>query len=307
MNSEIPRRPLGSTGEMVSIVGLGGYHIGIQADEKESIAIVRTAIDNGMTFMDNCWDYNDGVSEIRMGKALRDGYRQRAFLMTKVDGRDRKTALNQIDESLSRLQTDVIDLMQFHEVIRESDPDRIFAPGGAIEAFSEAQKAGKIRYIGFTGHKSPHLILKMLRVASDNGFKFDAVQMPLNIMDAQYDSFEMGVLPALLEQNVAVLAMKPIGHAVFLKSHTVTALECLRYSLSLPVSVVFTGCDSMEILQQAMDAGKNFLPLSESERTDMLARTVDAASKGEFELYKTDVIYDATDRNPQWLDKSLKG
>ena len=196
--------------------------------------------------------------------------------------------------------------MQFHEVIRESDPDRIFATGGAMEAFLEAQKAGKIRYIGFTGHKSPYFMLKMLRVASDHDFRFDAVQMPLNIMDAQYDSFEMQVLPTLLEQDVAVLAMKPIGHDVFLKSHTVTAPECLRYSLSLPVSVVFTGCDSMEILRQALEVGRSFSPLSELERTDMLERTADAARNGEYELYKTDVIYDATDRNPQWLDERLK-
>ena len=306
MNAEIPRRPLGSTGEMVSIIGLGGFHIGTQAEEKESIAIIRAAIDNGMTFMDNCWDYNDGTSEIRMGKALRDGYRQRAFLMTKADGRDKKTALHQIDESLGRLQTDVIDLLQFHEVIQETDPTRIFAPGGAMEAFVEARKAGKIRYIGFTCHKSPHMILKMLQTASDNGFRFDTIQMPLNIMDAHYDSFQKQVVPGLVEQKIGILGMKPLGDHQILISETATAPECLRYAMSLPVSVVFTGCDSMEILEQALTAARTFSPMSDTERTELLERTAEAGSKGKYERYKTTDIHDATCRNPQWLDESLK-
>jgi len=306
MNSKIPRRPLGSTGEAVSIIGLGGFHIGTQADEKESIAIIRRAIDGGINFMDNCWDYNEGVSEIRMGKALRDGYRQKAFLMTKIDGRDKKTALSQIDESLSRLQTDVIDLMQFHEIIRESDPDLIFAPGGAMEAFLQAQRAGKIRHIGFTGHKSPHMMLKMLRRASECGVRFDAVQMPLSIMDAQYDSFLEKVVPGLVEQNIGIVAMKPIGHGVFLDSHTITASECLRYALGLPASVVVTGCDSMGILDQALDVGIRYSPMTEIECQQLLERTATVASKGEYELYKTNDIYDATSRNPQWLDESLR-
>jgi len=307
MNAELPQRFLGSTGERVSIIGLGGFHIGTQSDEKESIAIVRTALDNGITFLDNCWDYNEGGSEIRMGKALRDGYREKAFLMTKVDGRDKKTAQHQIDESLRRLQTDVIDLMQFHEVIQESDPDRIFAAGGAMEAFREAQEAGKFRYFGFTGHKSPYMMLKMLRLAAENGVRFDTVQMPLNVMDAHFDSFQKKVLPGLVEQNVGIVAMKPIGNKIILNSKTVSAPECLRYAMSLPVSVVVAGCDSMEILQQALDAARNFTPLSDAERTALLERTADAARAGEFELYKTNDIFDATFRNPQWLDESLAG
>src|SRR5215469_12061933 len=209
---EVPRRTLGNTGETVSAVGLGGFHLGKPAlSESDAIRIIRTAIDNGITFLDNCWDYNGGESEIRMGQALRDGYRQRAFLMTKIDGRDKKTATNQINESLKRLETDRIDLLQFHEVIRDSDPDRIFATGGALEAVQQAQKAGKVRHIGFTGHKSPEIHLKMLSTAAAHHFTFDAVQMPLNVMDHHFNSFETKVLPVLLKQNIGVLAMKPMG------------------------------------------------------------------------------------------------
>jgi len=177
----LPLRTLGHTGEKVSIVGVGGYHLARPGvSQEEGIRIVRTAIDQGINFLDNCWDYNDGESELRMGKALRDGYRQKAFLMTKIDGRNRATAANQINDSLQRLHTDRIDLLQFHEVIRDNDPGRIFAAGGALEAVLEARKAGKIRYIGFTGHKSPDIHLKMLATASAHQFTFDAVQMPLN-------------------------------------------------------------------------------------------------------------------------------
>jgi aryl-alcohol dehydrogenase-like predicted oxidoreductase len=298
---EMSYRILGSTGEKVSIVGLGGAHVGWQGTEDDSIRIVRTAIDNGINFMDNCWDYNNGQSEIRMGKALRDGYRSKVFLMTKIDGRDRKTASKQLDESLRRLQTDHIDLLQFHEIIRMSDPVRIFAPGGAIEAVLEARKAGKARYIGFTGHKSPDVHLKMLQTAFDNGFTFDAVQMPLNVMDAHYDSFEKKVLPALSENRIGVLGMKPLGGGEFLRSDTVTAIECLHYAMSLPISVVITGCDSLAVLQQALEAVRNFSPMSEEQRSALLARTAEAAHDGKYELYKTGTIFDATSQNPHWL------
>jgi predicted aldo/keto reductase-like oxidoreductase len=294
-------RTLGRTGEEVSIVGLGGAHIGMQDDENDSVRIVRTAIDNGINFMDNCWDYFDGLSEIRMGKALREGYRSKVFLMTKIDGRDKKTAAKQIDESLRRLQTDSIDLLQFHEIIRMSDPARIFAPGGAMEAVLEAKQVGKVRYIGFTGHKSPDVHLEMLQMALDNGFIFDAVQMPLNIMDAHYDSFEKMVLPVLLENNIGVLGMKPLGGGLFLKSNVVTAVECLHYAMSLPISVVITGCDSLAILQQALEAVRSFSPMSEEQRSALLSRTAKAAYGGEYELYKTDTIFDATSLNPHWL------
>jgi predicted aldo/keto reductase-like oxidoreductase len=296
-----PTRTLGRSGEKVSIVGLGGYHIGMQSDEQESIRIIRTALDAGMNFLDNCWDYNGGQSEIRMGKALRDGYRQKAFLMTKIDGRTKKAAAEQIEESLRRLQTDRIDLLQFHEVIRDTDPDRIFAKGGGMEAALEAKKQGKVRYIGFTGHKSPDIHLKMLKTASDHQFKFDAVQMPLNVMDAHYDSFEKKVLPLLLKENIGVLGMKPMGDKVILRSNTATPVECLHYAMNLPTSVVITGCDSLKILQQALDAARSFKPMNQEAVAGLLAKTAPAAGKGEYERYKTSHDFDGTYHNPQWL------
>src|SRR5579864_322369 len=246
----VPRRILGRTGEKVSMVGLGGFHIGSQKEEQESIRIIRTALDNGVNFLDNCWDYNGGQSEVRMGKALRDGYRQKAFLMTKIDGRTKKAAAQQIEESLRRLQTDHIDLLQFHEVIRDSDPERIFGAGGGMEAALDAKKAGKIRYLGFTGHKSPDIHNKMLETAFAHNFTFDTVQMPLNVMDAHYDSFEKKTLPILVKHGIGVLGMKPMGDKIILHSKTATPVECLHYAMNLPTSVVITGCDSMKILQQ---------------------------------------------------------
>jgi predicted aldo/keto reductase-like oxidoreductase len=296
----LPTRTLGRSGEKVSMVGLGGYHIGVP-DEPEAIRIVRTALDNGINFLDNCWDYNDGQSEVRMGKALRDGYRQKAFLMTKIDGRTKKAAAEQLEESLRRLQTDHIDLLQFHEVIRDTDPARVFAEGGGMEAVLEAKKQGKVRYIGFTGHKSPDIHLKMLETAFAHGFTFDAVQMPLNVMDAHYESFEKKVLPVLVKHQIGVLGMKPMGDKIILKSNTASAVECLHYAMNLPTSVVITGCDSMKILQQAIDAARSFQPMSTVEVSSLLAKTAPAAAKGEFERYKTSHDFDATVHNPQWL------
>ena len=298
---EIPRRPLGHTGEKVSMVGLGGYHIGSQKEENESIGIIRRALDEGINFLDNCWDYNGGESEVRMGKALRDGYRQKAFLMTKIDGRDFKTASNQIEESLRRLQTDHIDLLQFHEVIRMNDPERIFAAGGGMEAAVKAKQAGKIRYIGFTGHKSPEIHRHMLEVADQHKFLFDSVQMPLNVMDAHYHSFEKIVLPILVQKNIGVLGMKPMGDKIILQSRVVTPVECLHYVMSLPTSVVITGCDSMDILHQALRAARDFKPLDKTQRAALLAKTDVAAKNGEYELYKTTTHFDGTTHNPQWL------
>jgi aryl-alcohol dehydrogenase-like predicted oxidoreductase len=300
--NRIPYRILGRTGEKVSAIGLGGYHLGrpgLEADE--SIRIVRSALDEGINFLDNCWDYNGGESEIRMGKALRDGYRQKAFLMTKIDGRDKATATSQINDSLKRLQTDRIDLLQFHEVIRESDPDRIFAAGGALEAVQQARKAGKVRYIGFTGHKSPEVHLKMLATASSHQFRFDAVQMPLNVMDHHFSSFETEVLPVLLKENIGVLGMKPMGDHFILQSKTVTAVECLHYPMNLPTSVVITGCDSLPILEQALNAARSFQPMSKEQVATLLAKTAQAARSGEYELYKTSHHFDGTIQNPQWL------
>jgi predicted aldo/keto reductase-like oxidoreductase len=298
----IPYRTLGHTGEKVSIVGIGGHHIGrATVTETESIQIVRTALDNGVNFLDNCWDYNNGQSETRMGKALRDGYREKAFVMTKIDGRTKESAAKQIDESLRRLQTDRIDLVQFHEVIRMNDPDRIFAPGGGMEAALDAKKAGKLRYLGFTGHKSPQIHLHMLETASKNGFTFDTVQMPLNVMDAHFDSFEKLVLPVLVEKNIGVLAMKTMGDGNFLRSGVITPIECLHYSMSLQSSTVITGCDSMRILEQALNAARSFAPMSETARAGLLAKTAKIAGSGSFELYKTTQTFDGTSANPQWL------
>ena len=294
-------RPLGNTGEKISALGLGGYHIGIQGDEAESIRLVRTALDRGITFLDNCWDYNDGVSELRMGKALQDGYRSRAFLMSKIDGQTKAAAARQIDESLKRLQTDHVDLMQFHEVIRPGDPDKIFAPGGSAEAMLAAKQAGKLRFIGFTGHKDPAIHLKMLRTAAAHDFRLDAVQMPLNVMDAHFQSFEQQVLPELVKAGIGVLGMKSLGFGAILESHTVTAIECLHYALNLPTSTVITGMDNLEILEQGLTAVRTFKPLTPDEVAALLAKTAQAAASGEYERFKTSTTFDGTSHNPQWL------
>ena len=295
-------RTLGNTGEKVSAIGVGGWHLGVKTvDEQLAIRIVRSAIDRGINFLDNCWDYNDGASELRMGKALRDGYRDRAFVMTKIDGRSRKEAGRQLDESLSRLGVDYIDLVQHHEIIRFDDPHRIFHAEGANAALREAREAGKLRYIGFTGHKDPRIHLYMLEVAKENGFKFDTVQMPLNVMDAHYRSFEKRVLPELVKLQIGVLGMKSMANGILLKSKTVTPVECLHYALNLPTSVVITGIDSMKILDQAFEAVESFHPLSSDEREALLAKTREAAANGRFEPFKTSSIFDGTAENPQWL------
>lgn len=297
----MPYRTLGRTGEKVSLVGLGGWHIGKPSDEREGIEIIRTALDNGINFLDNSWDYHKGGSELRMGKALRDGYRQKAFLMTKIDGRTRESASRQIDESLRRLKVETIDLLQFHEVIHPNDPERVFAPGGAFEAVLAAKEAGKVRYIGFTGHKDPDIHLNMLNTAFAHGFTFDAVQMPLNVMDYHYRSFEKNVLPVLLQHGIGVLAMKAIGFSFFLMSCTVSPVECLHYAMNLPVSVVVTGCDSMPILRQALETARSFRPLTEEEVSALLARTEEAGSRGRFELFKTTRLFDDTYYSPELL------
>ena len=298
---DMPYRKLGRSGEQVSLLGLGGYHIGIQGTEAESIRIIRTAVDAGINFLDNCWDYNDGESERRMGKALRDGYRQKVFLMTKIDGQVKSTAARQIEESLRRLQTDTIDLLQFHEVIRWGDPDRILGPNGSMEAVLAAKRAGKIRYIGFTGHKDPEIHLKMLRTAFAHGLTFDVVQMPLNIMDAHYHSFAKSVVPVLVEHGIGVLGMKPLGGGVILQSRTVTPIECLHYAMNLGTSVVINGCDSLERLRQGLEAARAFKPLSESEVAALLAKTAAAGAEGRYERFKTTHDFDGTWANPQWL------
>ncbi len=301
----IPYRVLGHTGEKLSCIGMGGFHLGKkEVEESVAIKLVHSGLDQGINFLDNSWDYNKGESEIRMGKALKEGsYRQRAFLMTKIDGRTKEEASKQIDESLKRLQTDHVDLLQFHEIIRYDDPDRIFAQGGAVEAFLDAKKAGKTRYIGFTGHKDPHVHLYMLEVADKHEFTFDSVQMPINVMDAHYRSFRNLVVPELLKRNVGVLGMKCFGDSVILKSKVVNADECLYYSLNQPISVLITGIEKPEILAQAIKAARTYQKVSKEELTAILAKTQKAASNGDWELFKTSNHFDSTANNPDWLGK----
>jgi aryl-alcohol dehydrogenase-like predicted oxidoreductase len=300
----MPLRPLGRTGVQVSLVGLGGYHLGVPREDAEALRIIHAAIDHGLTFLDNCWDYNNGLSETRMGKALAGGYRQRVVLMTKLDGRTVKAASAQLEQSLRRLKTDVIDVVQVHEVIRMNDAERIFAEGGAMEALLAAKRAGKLRFIGFTGHKDPAIHLHMLETAKRNGFSFDTVQMPLNVMDAHYKSFEKQVLPLLREQQIGVLGMKSLGDKIILQSGVVQPEECLRYAMSLPTSVVITGCDSMGVLEQALAVALAFKPLATAERQALLARTARVASDGRYERFKTSTQFDGTTHHPEWLESA---
>jgi predicted aldo/keto reductase-like oxidoreductase len=300
-------RKLGRTPEEVSLLGLGGFHIGTQKDESESIKIIRSAIDAGINFMDNCWDYHDGGSEIRMGKALKDGYRKKVFLMTKIDGRTKSEAARQIDQCLKRLQTDHIDLLQHHEILRLEDPDRIFAPGGAQEAVEAAKKAGKVRYVGFTGHKDPLVHLRMLEVARQHDYHFDTAQMPLNVLDAHFRSFAHQAVPALLREGVAVLGMKSMANGLVFKTNTATPVECLHYAMSLPTSVVIAGMDSTKILKQGLDAVKSFRPLSAEQAAALLAKTARVAKTGRYEPFKTGNGFDGTARHPEWLGRADVG
>jgi predicted aldo/keto reductase-like oxidoreductase len=311
LRGEMLYRQLGRTGERVSAIGLGGSHIGKPAlSTSESIRLIHQAIDRGITFMDNSWDYNEGQSELRMGEALsQGGYRDKVFLMTKIDGRGKDEATRQIETSLERLKTDRIDLLQHHEVLRFDDPDRIFATGGAMEAFVAAKQTGKIRYIGFTGHKDPRIHLYMLETAGRAGFRFDTVQMPLNVMDAHFRSFAQLVVPRLVELEIGVLGMKTFGGAdgVILKSKTVEPVECLHYSLNLPTSVVITGIDKQEILDQAFDAVKTFRLMNQEQVAALIAKTRKVAASGEYELFKTSSHFDTTAKHPDWLGGDSPG
>lgn len=301
-NSEMLYRELGKTGERVSAIGLGGWHLSLKAvDEPLALRIVHAAIDRGITFMDNSWDYFGGESEIRMGKALKQADRDRVFLMTKIDGRSKQEATRQLDESLKRLQVDHIDLVQHHEILRFEDPNRIFEEEGANAALVAAKQAGKLRYIGFTGHKDPQIHLHMVEVAERQGFQFDTVQMPLNVMDAHYRSFAKLAVPELVKRNIGILGMKSMANGILLRSNTVTPIECLHYALNLPTSVVITGIDSLEILDQAIEAVRSFQPMSSEQVQTLLAKTATAGASGEFEPFKTSSIFDGTAQNPDWL------
>ncbi len=301
LRGEMLYRPLGRIGVTVSAIGMGGAHLGGLGSDAAAVRLVRSAVDRGLTFMDNSWDYSGGRAEERMGKALRGGYRDKVFLMTKIDGRTRDVAAQQIDMSLRRLGVDHLDLLQIHEVIRMSDPAAVFGPKGAIEALIAARDAGKIRFIGFTGHKSPDVHLKMIATADAHHFTFDTVQMPLNVMDAHFDSFEKKVLPEALKRQMGVLGMKPMGDKIILKSGAVSAIECLHYAMNLPTSVVITGCDSVKILEQALDAARSFARMPPAQVQALLAKTAASARDGKFELYKTSTQFDGTAQHPEWL------
>lgn len=284
----VPLRPLGKTRENVSLLGLGGFHAAVNRDDQEAIRLVQEAVDLGVTFMDNAWEYHNGRSEEIMGKALQDGRRSKVFLMTKHHGRDKKTAMQHLDDSLRRLKTDVIDLWQFHEIVYEDDPAMIFAKGGGIEAAEEAKKAGKVRYIGFTGHKDPKYLLTMLAY----GYDWDTVQMPLNVLDAHFRSFEKTILPICQNRGIAVLGMKALASGNVQRTGTVTVEEALNYAMNLPVSTVISGMDSIEKLRQNVAVARRFKPLPEEQRTAILDKTKQAAMDGKFEPFKTTNNFD---------------
>ena len=300
---EMLYRQLGTTGVEVSLIGIGGSKIGRNTiSDDEAMRLMHQAIDRGINFFDNGWDYNDGQSEIRMGTALAlEGYRQKAFLMTKIDGRTRSEAARQIDVSLQRLKTDHIDLLQFHEIIRFEDPDRVFHAGGAMEAVLAARQAGKVRFIGFTGHKDPRIHLYMLEVADRNGFHFDTLQMPINVMDAHFRSFSQLVVPEALKHGVGVLGMKCFGAGNILRSGVIEPTDCLRYCLNIPISVQITDINSQMLLDQAFTAVKEFKPMDENEVAALISKTEQAAMTGEYEPFKTTATFDATARRPDWM------
>ncbi|MEP7342056.1 MAG: aldo/keto reductase [Acidobacteriota bacterium] len=284
-SSGIPLRALGRTGIDVTAIGLGGYHLGEVKDDNKAIRLVQEAIDAGITFMDNAWEYHDGRSEELMGKAIADR-RHQVFLMSKVctHGRDRHEAMRQLEDSLRRLQTDHLDLWQVHELAFDNDPELHFAAGGVIEALAEAQQAGKVRFVGFTGHKSPEIHLKMLAYE----YPFDTCQLPLNALDATFRSFEQKVLPELERQGIAAIGMKSMGGVGdMVKAGVVTAEEALRYVMSLPIATVVSGIESSEVLQQNLKVARNFKPMTDDEMQALRTRSAAAAADGRYELYKT--------------------
>ena len=289
-NSNIPRRPLGKSGIEVSILGVGGFHLGAAEDQDTATQMVHAALDAGINFFDNAWEYHDGESESRLGKALA-GRRQEAVLMTKVctHGRDKSVAMQMLEESLRRLQTDHLDVWQIHEVIYENDPQRIFRPNGAIEALAEAKKQGKVRLVGFTGHKLPSIHMRML----ESNFPFDTVQMPLNPFDASYRSFEQTVLPEANRRGIAVLGMKSLGGSgEMVKKGGVKVADALRYAMSLPVATTISGMDSPEVLTQNLEVLSNFTPMSADEMQALREKCKADAADGRMELFKSTMMYD---------------
>ena len=294
---DVPTRPFGRTGIPVSILALGGWHIGLPRTEREATRLVHAAIDGGITFMDNAWDYNEGVSETRMGKAL-VGRRHQVFLMTKVctHGRDARTAMRQLEESLRRLKTDYLDLWQIHEVIFDDEPVRYFAPGGAVEALDRARQQGKVRFVGFTGHKDPDLHLQMLSY----DYPWDSCQLPLNCFDASFRSFEQRVLPELTRRGIAAIGMKSLGgDARAVKARAVTPEEAIRYTLSLPIATLVSGIDTMRVLRQNLAIAQGFRPMTRRQRETLLRRVAPTARDGRFELYKISAAFDGNESRRQ--------
>ena len=296
-DARVPTRPFGRTGIPVSILALGGWHLGLPKTEKEATRLVHAAIDGGITFMDNAWDYNEGVSEKRLGKAIVDR-RDQVFLMTKVcvHGRDARTAMRQLEESLRRLKTDYLDLWQIHEVIFDDEPAKYFAPGGAVEALDRARHQGKVRFVGFTGHKDPDLHLEMLA----HDYPWDACQLPLNCFDASFRSFEQRVLPELNRRGIAAIGMKSLGgDARMVKAKAVTPQEAIRYTLSLPIATLVSGIDTMRVLRQNLDIAQGFRPMTERQRQTLLRRVASTSSDGRFELYKISAAFDGDESRRQ--------
>jgi aryl-alcohol dehydrogenase-like predicted oxidoreductase len=287
----IPRRALGRTGVEVCAMGLGGYHLGLMKSQREAVRLVQQAVDEGITFLDNAWEYHDGKSETIMGQALGGGRRDRVFLMTKVctHGRGRLEAMRQLEQSLRRLRTDHLDLWQVHEVVYENDPDRHRARGGVLEALDEAKRQGKVRLVGFTGHKSPAIHLKMLKT----GFPFDTCQLPLNCLDGTFRSFEQEVLPELVRRGIAPIGMKPMGgEGDIVRKKVVSAEEALRYAMSLPVATTVTGIDSAKVLRQDLRVARGFRPMSAAEMKALRERCAAAAADGRYELYKVSMKHE---------------
>lgn len=304
ISGEIPRRPLGRTGVQVSALGLGGAHLGSVQSESEAVRIVHEAIGAGVTFMDNAWEYSDGRCEAWMGKALQ-GRRDKVFLMTKVctHGRDRKVAMQQLEQSLQRLKTDYLDLWQVHEVIYDNDPDLHFAKDGVIEALDQAKREGKVRFVGFTGHKDPAIHLKMLQ----QGYAFDTCQLPLGCFDATFRSFEQQVLPELTRRGIAAIGMKSLsGNGNAIKQGVVTVADALRYAMSLPVATTVSGIDSLDVLRQNLNVAQGFTPMNPEEMQAIRSRYARYAADGRFELYKTSKQFDGAPGRQQHGFPSIK-
>ena len=290
MANDIPQRPLGATGDMVSALGLGGYHIGKMKSQREALRLVHAAIEGGITFMDNAWEYHDGRSETIMGSAIHDR-RDRVFLMTKVctHGRGRREAMRQLEQSLRRLRTDYLDLWQIHECVYDNDPDKHFAKGGVIDALDQAKRQGKVRFVGFTGHKHPAIHLAMLK----QDYIFDTCQLPLNCFDATFRSFEEHVLPVLVRRGIGAIGMKSLsGDGRQVKARMVTAAEALRYAMSLPVATTVSGIDSMKVLRQNLAIAHGFRPMSKRQMEALARRVRTEAEDGRYELYKTTAMHD---------------